>query len=202
MSRNDPRPSAPGGHVGVRVESSVNVRAIVVLGLIVVGLLLLLPGMDTLSWGPFAGTSSDEAPAPPQTQSGGAIVLETLSGEDFDVTAETARAPLVLAIWLPGCGDCVPHLPTLETLYTAVRERGVRAVAVTYQGTPENSRRDVEGSVLESDLAMDRAGLLTGSLGVQSITVFVYDGKGGVPHRFSPPFDDALATLDELLETR
>jgi len=142
------------------------------------------------------------APSAREAQREGGLRLQPLAGGHRVDMAERLEggAPLVLAIWLPGCADCVPHLPALDALFAEVREREVEAFAVTYRGNQSYSERDVEGTSLLQHTLLDRAGRLTDSLGVRSFTVFVFDSSGDQVYRGGPPFDGALAALDALRE--
>ncbi len=142
------------------------------------------------------------APRRPWQEPSSPLELSTLEGDGLvDLASLEGTTPFLLAIWLPGCADCVPHLRDLEHLFASSRERGATAWAVAFGGTAPRVRPDIElaGGGLGPHVLLDTDGRLTNGLGVQSFTVFVFDAEGQQRFRGGPPFTAALDVLDECL---
>jgi peroxiredoxin len=65
--------------------------------------------------------------------------LKTLDGNDFSLSAELARGPVVLAFFKVSCPTCQYALPFLERLYKSYGKSGVTLVGISQNDAKESA---------------------------------------------------------------
>jgi peroxiredoxin len=107
--------------------------------------------------------------------------LKTLDGKTFSLSAELARAPVVLAFFKVSCPTCQYALPFLERLYQAYRATGVNLVGISQNYAKDtaafNNQFGVTFPVLLDDTSSYPVSNAYGLTNVPSIFWIAQDGE-------------------------
>jgi thiol-disulfide isomerase/thioredoxin len=85
-----------------------------------------------------------------------------------------------LNFWATWCGPCRIEMPSMETLYTAYKERGLVMLAVNVQEQQRDVAAFMKNNRLSFPAALDRNGAVSMRYGVQAIPTTYIIGRDGM----------------------
>jgi peroxiredoxin len=119
---------------------------------------LILAGVAVLVWG-----LTRVAPAPEGARVGEAApdyrVVRVPSGDSVGVRTGYAGQVTLLNVWATWCGPCRAEMPSMQRLYSQLKDRGFRIAAVSVDaGGDDKVRAFVQELGLQFDILHDRSG--------------------------------------------
>ncbi len=144
---------------------------------VLLGLLLLLYHMV----GVVPASAKDPAASPPPR---GSAVLQaaTLSGPDGTIGLANGQ-PLIVHVWLQGCGDCMPAFEAMRRLHEGGNVMPLPVINVAYGRA---SKQWAQRYGLHDPLVFDAGENVVRPLGIGTFTTLVVDGDGTVLERVRP----------------
>lgn len=165
--------------------------------LLVLGLLLLLPGVG-------CGASALPEPARATEKTASRTTLKTLDGASTDLSRITRGKVTLVALWATWCDACKREIPSLRRLDAHTKARGDSAVVAVAVG---DTKGDVAAFAKEHGLAyeqlLDEDYALADALGERRVpTTLVLNREGRIVYRGNALDGQALAALRREIETR
>jgi thiol-disulfide isomerase/thioredoxin len=153
------------------------------------GLQLSAPLLDTPVQMPAAGSSAIQVEAINALASVGLqIAREPIEPINFtlpllDGTTQTLSDlkgnVVFLNFWATWCPPCRMEMPSMETLYQELKDRGLIIIAVNAGETEEQASAFMQEGGLSFPVALDRTGFVSAQYGVQAIpTTYILDRWG------------------------
>ena len=148
------------------------------------------------------------------TSAGLSVAAEGIDPIDFtlpllDGTTQTLSAlkgsVVFLNFWATWCPPCREEMPSMESLYRRLRDRGMVMLAVNGGETPEQVSGFMRENALTFPTVMDRTGSVSRQYGIQAIpTTYIIDRRGLIVARMIGAIrwdtPEVIAALESLLE--
>jgi peroxiredoxin len=80
--------------------------------------------------------------------------LQTLDGATLNLNS-LHGLPVLINFWATWCEPCKVEIPSLQAVYDAYKDRGLRIIAVNLGETPETARTWVQQMYLTFDIVLD-----------------------------------------------
>ena len=140
------------------------------------------------------------------------IPKEDLQAIDFNLMDLTGRSRslsafngqvVFLNFWATWCGPCRAEIPSMERLYTALKDEGFTIVAVNSQEPLEQVSAFVEETGMSFPVLLDSTGRVGAAYGVRAIpTTYIIDAQGAIRGRMVGTRDwyttDIISAVKEL----
>ncbi len=116
-------------------------------------------------------TFEDEVQAPDFT-------LDSLSGQDRSL--ESFRGSLVmLNFWASWCGPCIKEKPSMASMYSELKEKGLEIIGINLQEERETAQTFADEHNIPFTVLLDIKGEVGGMYGVRSIPTTYIIGRDG-----------------------
>lgn len=136
---------------------------------------------------------SGSGPEPNLGSLGFQIPTEDLQAIDFNLKDLTGRPSslsaykgkvVFLNFWATWCGPCRAEIPSMEQLYTELKDEGFTIVAVNSQEPLEQVSAFVDDMGMSFPVLLDSAGKVGAAYGVRAIpTTYIIDPRGAIRGR-------------------
>ena len=128
--------------------------------------------------------------------------LKDLAGRPSSLSAYRGKV-VFLNFWATWCGPCRAEIPSMERLYTELKDEGLAIVAVNSQEPPEQVSAFVEETGMSFPVLLDSTGKVGAAYGVRAIpTTYIIDPQGAIRGRmvgtrdwYSPQIISAVKEL-------
>jgi peroxiredoxin len=116
-------------------------------------------------------TFEDEVQAPD-------FSLASLSGDDRSL--ESFRGSLVmLNFWASWCGPCAKEKPSMVSMYSALKDKGLEIVSINLQEDKQTAQTFADEHEIPFTVLLDKQGEVGGMYGVRSIPTTYIIGRDG-----------------------
>lgn len=109
--------------------------------------------------------------------------LKDLTGRPSSLSAYKGKV-VFLNFWATWCGPCRAEIPSMEQLYTELKDEGLAIVAVNSQEPLEQVSAFVEDTGMSFPVLLDSTGKVGAAYGVRAIpTTYIIDPQGAIRGR-------------------
>lgn len=113
-----------------------------------------------------------------------AFSLSDLDGETLRFPEDLAGQVVAVRFWADWCPFCAPEMREIEPVYRALRDRGLRVLAVNVRQDRETAARFIAKLDISYDILLDSEGTLARAYGVTGLpTTYFIDREGRLATR-------------------
>jgi thiol-disulfide isomerase/thioredoxin len=111
------------------------------------------------------------------------FTLQDLAGRETSLSAFRGKV-VFLNFWATWCGPCTAEIPSMEQLYTELKDQGFTIVAVNSQESAEQVSAFVQEVGMSFPVLLDSAGKAGATYTVRAIpTTYIIDPQGSIRGR-------------------
>jgi thiol-disulfide isomerase/thioredoxin len=111
------------------------------------------------------------------------FTLQDLAGRETSLSAFRGKV-VFLNFWATWCGPCTAEIPSMEQLYTELKDQGFTIVAVNSQESAEQVSAFVQEAGMSFPVLLDSAGKAGATYTVRAIpTTYIIDPQGSIRGR-------------------
>ena len=130
------------------------------------------------------------------------FTLKDLTGRPRNLSSYKGKL-VFLNFWATWCGPCRAEIPSMEQLYSELKDQGFTIVAVNSQEPPEQVSAFVEETGMSFPVLLDSTGKVGAVYGVRAIpTTYIIDPQGAIRGRMVGTRDwyspDIISVVKEL----
>jgi peroxiredoxin len=108
------------------------------------------------------------------------FTLENVNGENISLSDFDGQT-ILLNFWATWCGPCIREMPSMEKLYSELKDEGFVVVAVDIRDTKESVEKIIARLAVTFPVLLDKSGKIGDIYGASSIPLsYLIDTKGYV----------------------